>query len=108
MVVARFSTHYIVKWLIAFFKERISMVYILDKDGKPLMPSTRHGKIRRLLKSKKAKVVSTVPFTVKLLYTPKTNVIQPLVLGIDPGSGILATAVRVENTPKILYLSEVK
>ena len=23
------------------------MVYVLDVDGKPLMPTTRHGKVRR-------------------------------------------------------------
>ena len=25
------------------------MVYVLDKDGQPLMPTDRHGKVRRLL-----------------------------------------------------------
>jgi len=84
------------------------MVYVLNKDGKPLMPSIRHGKIRRMLKEKKAVVVKTTPFTVKLLYTPKTNVIQNLVLGIDPGSRTLSTVVRVEKTPKLVYVSEVK
>ena len=29
------------------------MVYVLDIDGKPLMPTERHGKVRRLLKEKK-------------------------------------------------------
>lgn len=29
------------------------MVYVQDIDGKPLMPTTRHGKVRRLLKEKK-------------------------------------------------------
>jgi len=83
------------------------MVYVLNKDGKPLMPSIRHGKIRRMLKEKKAVVVRTTPFTVKLLYTPKTETVQPLVLGIDPGSKTLSTVVRVEKTPKLVYVSEV-
>lgn len=26
------------------------MVYVISKDGKPLMPTKRHGKVRRLLK----------------------------------------------------------
>lgn len=26
------------------------MVYVLDKDGNPLMPTERHGKVRRMLK----------------------------------------------------------
>lgn len=29
------------------------MVYVQDIDGKPMMPTTRHGKVRRLLKDKK-------------------------------------------------------
>lgn len=84
------------------------MVYVLNKEGKPLMPSIRHGKIRRMLKEKKAVVVRAVPFTVKLLYTPKTNVVQPIVLGIDPGSRTLSTVVRAEKTPRLVYVSEVK
>ena len=27
------------------------MVYVISKSGKPLMPTRRHGKVRRLLKS---------------------------------------------------------
>ena len=44
------------------------MVYVISKDGHPLMPSRRHGKIRRLLKENKAKVIRRCPFTVQLLY----------------------------------------
>lgn len=39
------------------------MVYVQDIDGKPMMPTTRHGKVRRLLKDNKAVVVNTCPFT---------------------------------------------
>ena len=35
------------------------------------MPTARFGKIRRLLKTKKAKVVRREPFTIKLLYDQK-------------------------------------
>ena len=44
------------------------MVYVLSLDGQPLMPTIRHGKVRRLLRDKKAKVISKCPFTIKLLY----------------------------------------
>ena len=30
------------------------MVYVQDINGKPMMPTTRHGKVRRLLKENKA------------------------------------------------------
>ena len=58
------------------------MVYVLNKNGQPLMPTNRHGKVRRLLKVKKAKIVKRCPFTVQLLYDT-TEIIQPVTLGID-------------------------
>ena len=33
------------------------MVYVLNINGQPLMPTQRHGKVRRLLKAEKAKVI---------------------------------------------------
>ena len=35
-----------------------ALTYVLDIDGNPLMPTRRCGKVRRLLKAKKAKVES--------------------------------------------------
>ena len=61
------------------------MVYVLDIDGKPLMPTERHGKVRRLLKERKAKVVKKTPFTIQLLYN-STRYTQPVTLGVDAGS----------------------
>ena len=46
----------------------MSTVYVLNKDGKPLMPTTRGGHVRHLLKEQKARVVRTKPFTIQLLY----------------------------------------
>ena len=60
------------------------MVYILSMEGRPLMPTDRHGKVRRLLKEGKAKVVKAKPFTIQLLYKTK-EYIQPVTLGIDSG-----------------------
>lgn len=49
------------------------MVYVIGVDGKPLMPIRRHGKVRRLLNSRRAKVVRREPFTIQLLFeTGKT------------------------------------
>ncbi len=60
------------------------MVYVLTKDGKPLMPTERHGKVRRMLKEGKAKVVKARPFTIQLMYeTPMYT--QPGVIGLDSG-----------------------
>ena len=69
------------------------MVYILDVNGNPLMPTKRHGKVKHLLKNKKAKVIRRTPFTIQLLYVT-TEYKQSITLGIDAGSkvvGISAT-----------------
>lgn len=44
------------------------MVKVIDKNGQPLPDTTRNGKVRRLLKDKKARVVNGDPFTIQLLY----------------------------------------
>lgn len=80
------------------------MVYVQDINGKPLMPTTRHGKVRRLLKSNKAAVVNLCPFTIRLTYIT-TDYKQEITLGIDAGTrhiGLSATTKRKE-----LYASEV-
>jgi len=61
------------------------MVYVISKDGKPLMPTKRHGKVKRLLKQGLAKVVRREPFTIQLLYDTTTYT-QPVTVGIDIGS----------------------
>ena len=81
------------------------MVYVLSIDGQPLMPTNRHGKVRRMLKSKQAKVVSRCPFTIQLLFETD-NEIQDLSLGVDTGSATLACAVT-NNQNKVKYLAEV-
>ena len=81
------------------------MVYVLNKDGQPLMPTNRHGKVKHLLKMGKAKVVRKCPFTIKLLYD-STNHTQSLTLGVDTGSGTLGTAVSDDNG-NIIYMSKV-
>lgn len=81
------------------------MVYVLDINGKPLMPTCRHGKVKHLLKSGKAKVVKKCPFTIKLLYE-STNYTQGLSLGVDTGSGTIGMAVSDTNG-NIVYMSEV-
>lgn len=80
------------------------MVYVLDINGKPLMPTERHSKVRRLLKSRQAKVVNIEPFVIQLAYKT-ANYTQSVSLGIDSGSkhvGISATTKLKE-----LYSSEV-
>ena len=81
------------------------MVYVIGQNGQPLMPTNRHGKVKHLLKSGKAKVVKRCPFTIKLLYS-NTNYTQNLTLGVDTGSGTIGTAVTKDNG-EVVYMSKV-
>ena len=72
------------------------MVYVLDINGKPLMPTERHGKVRRLLKERKAKVVKKTPFTIQLLYN-STRYTQPVTLGVDAGSKHIGLSASTET-----------
>lgn len=81
------------------------MVYVLNKDGLPLMPTNKHGKVKHLLKDGKAKVVRRCPFTIKLLYET-TNYTQNLTIGVDTGSGTIGTAVS-DDSGNIVYTSKV-
>lgn len=73
------------------------MVYIVSIDNKPLMPTSRHGKVRRLLRDKKAKVIKRVPFTIKLLYRTETEITQDITLGVDAGSKVIGLSATTEN-----------
>lgn len=79
------------------------MVYVLDIDGQPLMPTARHGKVRRLLNSHLAKVVKRCPFTIQLLYQ-STKETQPVSLGVDAGSKHIGLAATTEK--KVVYQEE--
>ena len=81
------------------------MVYVLDINGQPLMPTTRHGKVRHLLKENKAKVVKRCPFTIQLLYK-STTYTQPITLGVDAGSKHIGLSATTEV--KVLYESDVE
>ena len=81
------------------------MVYVIGQNGQPLIPTNRHGKVKHLLKSGKAKVVKRCPFSIKLLYS-STNYTQNQTLGVDTGSGTIGTAVTKDNG-EVVYMSKV-
>lgn len=80
-------------------------VYVISKEGKPLMPCVPVV-ARLLLKQGKAKVLRKEPFTIKLLHKT-TNYTQELTLGVDTGSGTIGTAV-IDDKGNILYMSDVQ
>ena len=81
------------------------LVYVLDMNGQPLMPTHNGAKVRVLLKQKRAKVVSKCPFTIKLLYE-STSFTQLLTLGVDTGSKYVGSAVINDITSEVVYESQ--
>lgn len=80
------------------------MVYVQDIEGKPLMPTTRYGKVRRLLKTKQAVVVNLCPFTIRLTYISDSYK-QEITLGVDAGTKHVGLSATTKS--KELYASEV-
>lgn len=80
------------------------MVFIIAKNGQPLMPTSRHGKVKHLLKQGKAIVVNNCPFTIKLTYGSKMYT-QDITLGVDAGSKSIGISASTES--KELFTSEI-
>ena len=60
-----------------------TLVYIINKNNNPLMPTTPR-KARHLLEAGKANIIGYNPFTIQLTWDCEENV-QSITLGIDPG-----------------------
>jgi hypothetical protein len=80
-----------------------NVIYVLNKDGQPLMPTSRHGKVKHLLRDGKAKVIRRCPFTIQLLYEG-TNYTQKLTFGVDTGADTLGMTVTNDKGGDTLCL----
>ena len=80
------------------------LVYILNKNGKPLMPC-KPQKARILFRDKKAKVIKKEPFTIQLLYG-SSGYKQNIILGVDAGSKKIGISAVTDK--KELYSAEVE
>ena len=60
-------------------------VFVLNYDGKPLMPTKRGGRVRKLLDSGEAVVVKRMPFTIRLT-REKKRYTQEISLGVKSGT----------------------
>lgn len=81
------------------------MVFVVSQDGNPLMP-TRPAKARKLLKSGQASVIRKIPFVIKLNFTLKNPVMQPVTVGIDDGAkyaGIAIVANREKKDNHVVF-----
>ena len=81
------------------------LVYVLNKNGQPLMPTSRCGKVKHLLNKGLAKVIRRCPFTIQLLYD-NNNYTQPISLGIDAGSKVIGVSATTKT--KEVYAAEVE
>lgn len=80
------------------------MVYVISKEGKPLMPC-KEAKARKLLKQNKARIYKREPFTIQLLFECE-NHIQDITLGIDAGSKHIGVSATTEK--QVLYEADVE
>ena len=80
------------------------LVYVKNCKDEPLMPCSPCI-ARKLLKNGEAKVVSRIPFTIKLLHGIR-GYKQEVVAGMDTGSKFIGCA--VVSNGKVLYQSEVQ
>jgi len=79
-------------------------VYVINKNGYPLMPC-KPAKARHLLRDGKAKVVQRKPFTIQLLWDCEEN-IQEVRCGID--KGCMVTGVACVGNGEILFSADIK
>ena len=80
------------------------LVFVLNQEGKPLMPC-KPSKAKKLLREGKAKVVKRTPFTIKLLYG-SSGYKQAVVAGMDTGSKVIGCAAVANG--QVVYQAEIQ
>lgn len=80
------------------------LVFVINQHGEALMPC-KPSKARKLIKEKKAKIVSYKPFTIQLAYG-SSGYKQNVNIGIDLGAKHTGIAIQSEN--KVLVKGEVE
>lgn len=80
------------------------LVYVLNQNGKPLMPC-KPSRARKLLKENKAKIIKIEPFTIQLLHG-SSGYKQEITLGVDAGSKVIGLSAT--TTKKELFSTEVQ
>jgi lipopolysaccharide export LptBFGC system permease protein LptF len=77
------------------------IVFVLDYEGKPLLP-THPARARKLLNQNKAKIKQVVPFTIQLNKTVK-NPVGEFEVGIDDGAKHVGIAIKNNKTNEIVF-----
>ena len=82
------------------------MVYVLNRDGSPLMPCTE-AKARHLIESGKAKVVRRTPLIIRITFLVEGEVnTESVTLGVDAGSSVIGVSATTEG--RVLFEAEVE
>jgi 5-methylcytosine-specific restriction endonuclease McrA len=86
-------------------------VFVLDKQGKPLMPCSEK-RARLLLKRGRARVHRITPFVIRLVdRLASESKLQPIHYKLDPGgkkTGIALVLIREDGSTRVLFLLELK
>ena len=80
--------------------------YVISKEGQPLDPTKRFGRVRWLLKRKEAKVVSRKPFTIQLCIDT-TTYHNHYTLGVDAGYSHIGLSVVDASSESEVFSAEV-
>jgi len=83
------------------------MIYVLSITGQPLMPTKRNWKVRKMLKSWDAKIVSHSPFTIQLT-KETTNFVQDITLWVDTWSKSIWLSALCKENNKEYFSGEAK
>lgn len=74
----------------------MSTVFVIDKNGNRLMPTTRCGKVKHMLKDGRAVIYSRHPFTIQLTYDVDTYT-QSIEICQDTGYEHIGLSVKSES-----------
>jgi hypothetical protein len=83
-----------------------SRVFVIDIDGKPLLP-THPARARQLLRDAKATSYQIMPFTIQLTRHVE-NAVRDLTVGIDDGAKEVGIAVVDEASQKVVFAGTIK
>jgi|GEM_PF-1015197 len=80
-------------------------VFVVDEEGKSLLPTTPR-RARKLLDAGKAKVIQVAPFTIQLTRTID-NIVGSFTVGIDDGAKTVGVAIINEHTKETVFQGEI-
>ena len=83
------------------------MVYVLDFNGNPLMPTEKNGSVRIMLRTGRARVVKSCPFTIQLT-TEERRYTQPVSLGVRCGSRRIGLSATTEKKELLCAVGELR